>query len=137
LVIDDAPTVRDLLARPLTREGWQMVTAVNGEEGLQLPRTPHPVAITFAILLPEMDSGAVLAALHADPLLASIPTIMLSISDDKHTGFALGATAFLTKPINAERLRTVPQRYSHSKASNCIWPVPTLRIDNLAYWDRL
>ena len=58
-------------------------------------------------MMPGMDGWAVLAALKADPELADIPVIMLTIVDDRNLGFALGAADYLTKPIDRERLVAV------------------------------
>ena len=61
--------------------------------------------------MPGMDGWAVLSALKADPELADIPVIMLTIVDDKNLGYALGASDYLTKPIDRERLVTVLEKY--------------------------
>ena len=58
-------------------------------------------------MMPGMDGWAVLAALKADPALADIPVVMLTIVDDRNMGFALGASDYLTKPIDRDRLAAV------------------------------
>ena len=63
--------------------------------------------ITLDVLMPGMDGWAVLAALKADPALADIPVVMLTIVDDRNLGYALGAADYLTKPIDRERLVAV------------------------------
>ncbi len=118
LVIDDDPSARELLSRTLTREGFRVVTAATGEEGLRLARLIRPAAITLDILLPGINGWDVLTALRADPDLTGIPIIMLTITDDQEKGFALGATEFLTKPIDGARLSTVLQRYSQNNTPN-------------------
>jgi CheY-like chemotaxis protein len=62
-------------------------------------------------MMPGMDGRAVLTALKADPDLADIPVMMLTIVDNKHMGYALGATDYLTKPIDWERLASILHRY--------------------------
>jgi len=111
LVIDDEATVRDLMQRFLTKEGFRVVTAPGGEEGLRRARELQPDAITLDVMMPGMDGWAVLSALKADPELADIPVIMLTIVDDKNLGYALGASDYLTKPIDRERLVTVLEKY--------------------------
>jgi CheY-like chemotaxis protein len=107
LVIDDEAAVRDLMQRFLTREGFRVVTAPSGEEGLRRARELRPDAITLDVMMPGMDGWAVLSALKADPSVADIPVVMLTIVDDKNLGYALGASDYLTKPIDRERLVTV------------------------------
>ena len=107
LVIDDEETVRDLMRRFLTREGFEIVTARDGTEGLALARELKPTLITLDVLMPGLDGWSVLESLKADPELAGIPVVMLTILDDKNKGYALGATEFVTKPIDRERLRTI------------------------------
>ena len=111
LVIDDEAAVRDLMQRFLTKEGFRIVTASAGEEGLRRARELRPDAITLDVMMPGMDGWAVLSALKADPDLADIPVIMLTIVDDRNLGYALGASDYLTKPIDRERLVTVLKHY--------------------------
>jgi adenylate cyclase len=103
-VIDDDPTARELLARYLQDNGFAVVTAAGGREGLQRAREERPIAITLDVLMPEVDGWEVLAALRADPELAGIPVIMATIVDEPRQGMALGASGYLTKPIQRDRL---------------------------------
>jgi signal transduction histidine kinase/CheY-like chemotaxis protein len=111
LVIDDDPTARELMKRYLSKEGFQVALATGGEEGLKLARELHPAAITLDVMMPGMDGWAVLSALKADPTLADIPVIMLTIVDNKNIGFALGASDYITKPIERDRLVRVLNKY--------------------------
>ena len=122
LVIDDDPAVRDLMQRFLTREGFRVVTAPGGEEGLRLARELRPDAITLDVMMPGMDGWAVLSALKADPDVADIPVVMLTIVDDRNLGYALGAADYLTKPIDRERLVTVLKQHRRD--------VPVLVVDD-------
>ena len=116
LVIDDEETVRDLMRRFLAREGFEVVTARDGAEGLALARELRPMLITLDVLMPGLDGWSVLESLKADPELAEIPVVMLTILDDKNKGYALGATDFLTKPVDRHRLRAVLAHYRGPKA---------------------
>jgi PAS domain S-box-containing protein len=107
LVIDDDPAARDLMRRFLVREGFRPETAGSGEEGLRLARELRPIIITLDVMMPGMDGWAVLQTLKADSSTADIPVIMLTMVDDKNIGFALGATDYLTKPIDRARLSAV------------------------------
>jgi len=104
LVIDDDPVVRELLPRCLADLGVHVVTAADGEEGLQLAQALSPDLITLDVLMPRMDGWSVLTTLKSMPDLASTPVIMLTIVDEWTRGFALGAVDYLTKPIDSDRL---------------------------------
>ena len=111
LVIDDDPAARQLLARMLGKDGFRVIEAAGGEEGLALARTERPDVITLDVLMPGLDGWAVLAALKDDRELASIPVVMLTITDDRNLGFSLGASEYLTKPIERAELSAVLGRY--------------------------
>src|SRR4029077_4657954 len=111
LVIDDEAAVRDLMQRFLTREGFRVVTAAAGEEGLRRARELRPDAITLDVMMPGMDGWAVLSALKADAAVADIPVIMLTIVDDRNLGMTLGAAEYLVKPIDWARLISLLARY--------------------------
>jgi len=111
LVIDDEPAMRDLMRRFLAKEGLHVVTASTGEEGLRLAKDLHPVAITLDVMMPGMDGWAVLTALKGDPEVADIPVIMVTMLDDKNLGYALGASDYLTKPLDRERLMAILRKY--------------------------
>jgi len=113
LVIDDDATVRDLLERFLGKEGFNVVSADGGEEGLRLAGELRPDVITLDAMMPGMDGWAVLAALKADPDVSDIPVIMLTMVDDKNLGYALGAAEYLTKPIERQRLVSLLKKYRH------------------------
>ena len=120
LVIDDEPAARDLVTRVLTKEGYRVETATSGQEGLVLARRLQPAAITLDVMMPGMDGWAVLTVLKADPLTAHIPVVMLTVADDKNLGFALGATDFLIKPIEWDRLIALLEKYSPKLAGSRI-----------------
>src|SRR2546427_6718155 len=88
LVIDDDATVHDLMRRFLTKEGYRVATAPDGKEGIQLAKELKPDLITLDVLMAEMDGWSVLTALKADPEIAEIPVIILTMFDDKEMGFA-------------------------------------------------
>jgi CheY-like chemotaxis protein len=89
----------------------RMQAAASGEEGLRLAKALRPALITLDVLMPGMDGWTVLTALKADPDVADIPVIMLTIVDDKHMGYTLGATDYLIKPIDWERLAVILRKY--------------------------
>jgi CheY-like chemotaxis protein len=107
LVIDDDPAVRELMQTFLGKEGYRVLAAASGEEGLRLAKQVHPDAITLDVIMPGLSGWSVLSALKSDPDLADTPVILLTITDDKNTGYALGASEYLTKPIQRDRLLAV------------------------------
>jgi DNA-binding response OmpR family regulator len=107
LVIDDDPAVCELMQRVCTREGFDVVTASSGEEGLRMARENRPALITLDVVMPGIDGWTVLKTLKEDGDLASIPVIMISISDEKSRGLALGAANYLVKPVDRDRLAGV------------------------------
>ncbi|HTO44688.1 MAG TPA: GAF domain-containing protein, partial [Burkholderiales bacterium] len=111
LVIDDEAVVRELMQRFLSKEGFRVLTASDGETGLRLAREERPDAITLDVMMPDTDGWTVLSALKADRELADIPVVMLTIVDDKTMGYALGASDYLTKPIDRARLIAILTKY--------------------------
>ena len=120
LVVDDDPGVRNLLGRFLSREGFRVETAADGETGLRLARELVPTIITLDVVMPGMDGWAVLASLKGDPALAAIPVVILSIIDEKPMGFALGVSAYLTKPIDRKGLAAVLTKYAPTSATRSV-----------------
>lgn len=125
LVIDDDPAVRDLVSRYLIKEGFRVRTASSGEEGLKSAREMHPEAITLDLLMPGIDGWSVLTQLKADPDLANIPVVIVTILDDRDMGYTLGAADYLTKPIDQQRLVSIIRRYCEKRT-----PAPILVIED-------
>ena len=111
LVIDDDATVRSLMRRYLSREGFEVVTADGGREGLEFARDLHPSVITLDVFMPDMDGWSVLQAIKQDAELSRIPVIMMTISDEKQKGFTLGASGYLTKPVDRVQLTQLLDRF--------------------------
>ena len=111
LVIDDDSNVRRLIERTLKDEGYSLRFAANAQDGLRLAREIRPAAITLDVMMPETDGWSVLSSLKADPELARIPVIMVTIVGEKELGFALGASEYLIKPIDRGQLVLVLKRY--------------------------
>jgi signal transduction histidine kinase/CheY-like chemotaxis protein len=111
LVIDEDPAVRQVMERLASREGYEFVAAAGGEEGLKLAREKRPDLITLEVVMPGIDGWTVLKALKADPQLSGIPVVMVSISDDRDRGLAMGAADYLVKPVDRERLAGILAAY--------------------------
>jgi signal transduction histidine kinase/DNA-binding response OmpR family regulator len=111
LVIDDDASVHDIMQRFLSREGFNVIAAASGQAGLRLAREQAPNVILLDVRMPNMNGWEVLSSLKADPELASIPVVMVTIEDDKALGSALGAVDYLLKPVDHNRLLTLLQPY--------------------------
>ena len=120
LVIDDDPAVRDLMQRHLAKEGYQVVAAASGRQGLNLARKLKPQVITLDVMMPEIDGWTVLSSIKADPELADIPVIMVTIVDDQHMALTLGATDYLTKPIEWDRLLELLRKHKHQTSNRSV-----------------
>ncbi|WP_342635972.1 response regulator [Rhizobium sullae] len=122
LVVDDDKAVRDQMRRFLAREGCDVVTARDGAEGLNLARQVKPALITLDVLMPGCDGWSVLQELKADPKLANIPVVMLTMADKRNRGYALGAADYLMKPIDRDALRKLIAKFWSGA------PSPALRV---------
>jgi signal transduction histidine kinase/CheY-like chemotaxis protein len=104
LIVEDNPQAIDLLRMYLEADGFAVVVARDGEEGLARAREVRPVAIVLDILLPRLDGWDVLARAKADPAISDIPVIVVSMLDERGKGFALGAADYLVKPVQRDAL---------------------------------
>ena len=104
LIIDDDPTIRELMERHLKRGGYNVVLADGGKIGIDMARSRQPDVIILDILMPEFDGWSVLRALKADPSTKQIPVVMASILDERNRGYSLGAADYLSKPVEKENL---------------------------------
>jgi signal transduction histidine kinase/CheY-like chemotaxis protein len=104
VVVEDDRRSFDLLRVYLEAAGARVVSAGDGEEGLDTVRRLSPAGVVLDILLPGIDGWDVLAQLKADPGTAAIPVIVVSMLDERGRGFALGATEYLVKPVGKEQL---------------------------------
>jgi DNA-binding response OmpR family regulator len=106
------------LHRHLAAEGFRVITAAGGEEGLRLARQVRPRAITLDIMMPGMDGWSVLTELKKDPDLSNVPILLCTILDDRNLGFALGASEFLTKPVDRNLLVALLRKHAHGVSPN-------------------
>ena len=125
LVIDDDPSTRELMQRFLEKDGFTVITAATGEEGLTLAKAQKPSLITLDVMMPGVDGWATLAALKTDATTCNIPVVMITMVDDKGRGFALGATDYVTKPVNWQRLGATLLRYTPDPSAG-----PVLVVDD-------
>ena len=120
LVIDDDPDVRDLMSRLLIKEGFGVVLACDGPEGLARARQVRPTVITLDVVMPGVDGWGTLAALKSDPELADIPVVMVTMTEDRRTAYALGACDYLVKPVDPGRLARLLKRHSANRPGGSV-----------------
>jgi signal transduction histidine kinase/DNA-binding NarL/FixJ family response regulator len=120
LVIDDDPAVRDLMSRFLGKLGFRVVAAADGEEGIRLAHEVSPLVITLDVIMPERDGWDVLRKLKSDPRLAQIPVIMVTVVDNQAMGFDLGASSYLIKPVDRDRLAVLIEKHRVARSSGVI-----------------
>jgi CheY-like chemotaxis protein len=114
MVVDDDPNARDLLASTVRREGYRVIEATDGEAALALAREWHPDVITLDVLMPRMDGWTVLTAIKSDPELAEIPVVIVTVLADRGIAVSLGASEFLTKPVDRTRLAATIRQHVYS-----------------------
>jgi two-component system phosphate regulon response regulator PhoB len=124
LIVEDERDIAELIAYNLEREGFQVDSALSGEEGLSKARTDRPDLIVLDIMLPEMNGLDVCRALRSDPITQGIPIIMLTARNediDIVTGLEIGADDYVTKPFSPKvliaRIRAVLRRRKESAES--------------------
>jgi CheY-like chemotaxis protein len=118
LVIDDDPAARELVARSAEKSGFRAITAARGEDGLQMAREFRPAAIVLDVIMAGMDGWEVLSQLKTDPELAQIPVTLISITENRRIGFALGANEYLVKPVDRSQLVRILTRFCGPAGSN-------------------
>jgi len=118
LVVDDEADIRYIIRQHLERLGHEVVEAQSGLEAIEKVRALRPDLITLDVMMPDMDGFDVMAVLKEREGTRTIPVIFLSVVQDEAKGFRLGATDYITKPIDPDRLlraieRILPQEERH------------------------
>ena len=120
LVVEDDSDLRKILRAILMREGYSVLTAGDGEEGLEVVEAHHPDLILLDVMMPKMDGRELCRRLKANVRTSQIPIIMLtamSETNDRIGGLDLGANDYVTKPYEQHEL--------------------LMRVRNLLDWGRL
>ena len=100
LIIEDDKFLRELIAKKLAKDGYEVSEAVDGEEGVKKTKETKPDLILLDLILPEMDGFEVLSKIKGDPAFSSTPVIILSNlgqKEDVEKGLKMGATDYLIK----------------------------------------
>jgi CheY-like chemotaxis protein/anti-sigma regulatory factor (Ser/Thr protein kinase) len=120
LVIDDDPQVHELMHHLLAKKGFEIVSAISGQEGLRLAKQVKPFAITLDVIMPEMAGWEVLQKIKEDPELMHIPVIIVSVVGGIPRDLPVRVDDFLTKPVNNQLLLAILSRYRASQDEKTI-----------------
>ncbi len=133
LVVDDEPSIVDVLSYNLTKAGHQPVVARDGEKALELARSERPDLIILDLMLPGIDGLEVCRTLRKE---GDLPIIMLTAKDeevDRVVGLELGADDYVVKPFSVRelmaRIKTVLRRTARPSESTPALQVGGLRLD--------
>lgn len=106
LVVEDIPNVLELLEVTLRFQGYEVISAHNGEEALEILESEKPALIITDILMPKLDGFSFVQKLRSNPKTLNIPVIFLSATyvtpEDRTFAMSLGASRFIEKPIDTE-----------------------------------
>ena len=107
IIIDDEKDFVDVIKQTLFDEGYSVLTAYDGEEGLDKIRTKAPDLVILDINMPKMDGYAVCREIRQDPLYRNLPIIFLTVRNEKESkikGMNLGSDEYIIKPFRPKEL---------------------------------
>ena len=110
LIVDDEPSIRRFLRHLLEQEGYDVLEAGSGKEALTRCQREQPDLVLLDLRLPDMTGFEILSELKREPATQEIPVVILSIVQDREEGFRLGASDYLTKPVDRDKLMERIQR---------------------------
>jgi DNA-binding response OmpR family regulator len=140
LVVEDEANIRELITYNLATEGYELITAEDGKEGIVAAQTDRPDLILLDLMLPSIDGYGVIRALRnaGNP----VPVIMLTAKNDevdKVLGLEFGADDYMTKPFGVRelkaRIRAVLRRYGNGAATQADAPQPEHKPNDRAVSD--
>jgi signal transduction histidine kinase/CheY-like chemotaxis protein len=120
LVVDDDFVVHDVLSAALEKEGYSLLHAHDGIEALEIMRRSPPDIVTLDVSMPRLDGWSVLGIMKSERQLENIPVIMLTIFDDRNLGYSLGASEFMTKPIDRNRLLALLRKFAPADENSTV-----------------
>lgn len=140
LVVDDEQDLLDLIEYNLRQEGYDVIKAENGREGIQMAKEHMPDLVLLDIMMPQMDGIEVCDKMREDSTLSHIPIIFLTARSDEKTeieGLNKGADDFITKPISTtklvSRIKAVLRRFEETEEKVQRLNVHDLDIDKDRY----
>lgn len=121
LAVDDEKHIVRLVQINLEKEGYEVLTASNGRQALEIVASEHPDLIVMDVMMPEMDGFEALEKLKENPETCKIPVVMLTAKaqdSDVFRGWQSGTDLYLTKPFNPQELITFVKRIFQNQADN-------------------
>ncbi|HMA77163.1 MAG TPA: response regulator [Candidatus Krumholzibacteriaceae bacterium] len=118
LVVDDEANITQILEFSIEAEGYQVVSASNGEEAIEKARKEQPNLIILDIMMPKVDGYEACRALKSNPLTKKIPVILLTAKGreiDKRLGYEVGATDYIVKPFSPSKLIEKVNQYLYTR----------------------
>jgi two-component system phosphate regulon response regulator PhoB len=144
LIIEDEPSLVEVLSYNLEKEGFEVLTATNGREGLDRARTALPDLVILDLMLPGIDGLQVCAQLRGDARTQSIRVLMLtarSEETDEVVGFNVGADDYVTKPFKVRplihRVKALLRRNEKSESETSVLSVHGIEIDRASFETRV
>lgn len=108
LVADDDPDIRELVARSLRHDGYELCLAQDGEEALRLAQEQPPDLAVLDVAMPRLDGYEVTRRLRAHPATSAVPVLLVTArvrAEDEERGLAAGASGYVRKPFGMRELR--------------------------------
>jgi two-component system phosphate regulon response regulator PhoB len=140
LIVEDEPSLTEVLSYNLKREGYEPIVAHDGREGLRKAQTLLPDLIILDIMLPTLGGLEVCKELRASPTTAHIPVLMLTAKTeetDQVVGFAVGADDYVTKPFSVkvllQRIRVLLRRCSAAEPASEVIELGGIKIDKRSH----
>jgi two-component system, OmpR family, alkaline phosphatase synthesis response regulator PhoP len=140
LIVDDEQDLLDLIEYNLKQQGFEVLTADNGNRGIQIARDEKPNLVLLDVMMPQMDGIEVCDRMREDPDLKNIPIIFLTARSDEKTeieGLNKGADDYITKPISTSklisRIKAVLRRFDEKSEQVQVLNVHDLEIDKERY----
>lgn len=140
LVVDDEEDLLDLIEYNLQKEGFDVLKAEDGEEGMEMAREHDPNLVLLDIMMPKMDGLEVVERMRADSKLKHIPIIFLTARGDEKTeveGLDKGGDDYITKPISTtkliSRIKAVLRRFEETEEMTDRIEVHDIVIDKDRY----
>jgi two-component system cell cycle response regulator DivK len=113
LIVEDNPLDADMLSRRLSRKGYEVIVAADGEAGIAMAHERKPDLVIMDMGLPVIDGWEATRRLKSSPITAAIPVVALTahaMTEDRSRGLAAGCDGYETKPLEFDRLVSIIER---------------------------